>query len=97
MATSIERSWSLRVILRTLLLASVTLSAANEAAQACSVCGGDPQSNMVQGALSGVVVMVFVTYGLLMGFVAMGVTWFVRARRIASKGEAVSENPTTGR
>jgi hypothetical protein len=57
--------------------------AANDVVRACAVCGGDPQSDMVKGALSGVLVMVAITYTLLLGFAAMIVTWFVRARRMA--------------
>ena len=60
-------------------------------AHACSVCGGDPASNMVKGAFSGVIVMVAITYGLLMGFVALGATWFIRARRLAAAQAAAEK------
>ena len=66
-----------------MLSAAVVLWAA-DAVQACAVCGGDPQSELTRGALSGVIVMVGVTYGLLMGFVALGATWVIRARRLAA-------------
>lgn len=48
---------------------------------ACSVCQGDPSSDLVQGAKSGVLVMVAVTYGLLFCMAGLVVTWFVKARR----------------
>lgn len=50
---------------------------------ACAVCGGDKDSDMVKGALSGVVVMVVVTYGVLLCFAGMIATFVVRARRLA--------------
>jgi len=50
-------------------------------AAACSVCQGDPASDLVQGAKSGVLVMVAVTYGLLFCMAGLVVTWFVKARR----------------
>lgn len=48
---------------------------------ACSVCQGDPNSKLVKGAEAGVLLMVVVTYGLLLGMVGLGATWFVRHRR----------------
>ena len=65
------------------LLAALLWLSASVPAHACAVCGGDKDSDLVKGALTGVIVMVMVTYGLLMSFVALGVSWFVRARRIA--------------
>lgn len=51
-------------------------------AGACPVCFGDPNSDMVRGAKWGVAVLGIVVYGLLMGMVGIGVTWFVRARKL---------------
>ena len=51
-------------------------------AHACPVCFGDPNSDMVRGAKWGVAVLGIVVYGLLMGMVGIGVTWFVRARKL---------------
>lgn len=48
---------------------------------ACSVCQGNPDSKLVKGAEAGVLLMVFVTYGLLLSMVGLGATWFVRQRR----------------
>ena len=55
-------------------------------ALACAVCGGDTNSDMVKGALSAVVAMVAITYGVLFCFAAMMVACFVRARRLARAG-----------
>lgn len=55
-------------------------------AHACSVCQGDPNSNMVKAAQGGVVVMVLVTYAVLMLFIVVVGAWFVRARRLARGG-----------
>jgi len=57
------------------------LPAANPA-RACSVCYGDPESDMAQGALWGVLVLGVIVYGVLMGMVGVGITWLVKARRI---------------
>lgn len=66
-------------------------------ALACAVCGGNKDSDMVKGALSGVIVMVAVTYGVLMLFATAGVVFIVRSRRlaVAARGAAGTgpENP----
>lgn len=51
-------------------------------AHACPVCFGDPNSDMARGAKWGIIVLGIVIYGLLMGMVGVGVTWFVRARKL---------------
>jgi hypothetical protein len=51
-------------------------------AWACSVCGGNPDSELVKGAEAGVLTMVVITYGLLLGLGAMMVACFVRSRRL---------------
>jgi len=56
-------------------------------AMACAVCGGDKDSDMVKGALSGVVVMVAITYAVLLSFAGVGVMFFLRARRLSAAGE----------
>lgn len=52
-------------------------------ARACPVCYGDPESEMVRGAVWGVAVLGVIVYGVVMGMVGIGVTWFVRARKLA--------------
>ncbi|MEK6643426.1 MAG: hypothetical protein AABZ08_05910 [Planctomycetota bacterium] len=59
--------------------------------QACAVCGGDKDSDMVKGAMSGVIVMVCITYGVLLGFAGMIATFVVRARRLA-RAESVRDD-----
>ena len=71
-------------LINKLALAALLWGASAAPVHACSVCGGDSNSDMVKGAFSGVIVMVAITYGLLMGFVALGATWFIRARRLAA-------------
>ncbi|HPF40392.1 MAG TPA: hypothetical protein P5081_21935 [Phycisphaerae bacterium] len=63
-----------------LVAAAMVLTRASELF-ACSVCQGDPNSKLVQGAEAGVLFMVVVTYGLLLSMVGLGATWFVRQRR----------------
>jgi hypothetical protein len=54
-----------------------------EAAQACSVCFGDPESPMMKGAVAGVYVMVGFISFLLVCIAGTACFWAVRARRIA--------------
>ncbi len=53
---------------------------------ACSVCQGDPDSDLSKGAQAGVLFMVIVTYGLLLGFAGLAALWFVRVRRLRTRG-----------
>jgi hypothetical protein len=64
------------------VLMTIVVLASSAPAFACAVCMGDPQSKLVQGAASGILVMLGVTYALLLGFVGMAVAWFVRSRRL---------------
>ena len=61
------------------LLATLLIGAEN--AVACPVCFGDPESEMAQGAMWGIMVLGIVIYGVLMGMVGVVVTWFIRARK----------------
>lgn len=66
-------------------------------ANACPVCFGDPDSDMAKGAVSGIIVLGIIAYGTMMGMVGVGVCWFVRARRLASKSELPSDSgPSPG-
>lgn len=56
--------------------------AAASPAAACSVCSGDPQSPLAQGAVKGVLVMLIITYVAVGGLLAMPIVWAVRARRL---------------
>lgn len=81
-----KASWIIAACLAVFILASP--------AKACSVCQGDPNSNMVKAAQGGVVVMVLVTYAVLMLFIVVVGTWFVRARRMGRVDRDSSGAPT---
>jgi hypothetical protein len=53
----------------------------------CAVCGGERDSQMVQGAESGVLTLVLITYALLMGGGGMIAFWSIRSRRISASGK----------
>lgn len=67
-------------------------------AQACSVCQGDPNSKLVQGAQAGVLLMAITTYVLLLGMAALVASWFIRQnralRRLQTDGVADGVIPT---
>ncbi len=69
------RRLGLPALLATLLLGP-------DYAVACPVCFGDPDSDMARGAVWGILVLGIVVYGVLMGMVGIGVTWFIRARKL---------------
>lgn len=79
-----------------LAVAAVVLSTARPV-QACAVCFGDRDSAMVQGAVSGVMFMVIVTYVVLFGMVGIAVYWRIRAYRLqqslAPAGAAMGNDP----
>ena len=65
-----------------ILVPILALTASATEALACAVCGGDPDSPLVKGAEAGVLLMVVVTYGILLGFVGVTVSWIIRSRRM---------------
>lgn len=66
-------------------------------ARACSVCQGDPGDPLVQGAQSGVLFMVGVTYVVVLGVLALPVVWTIRARKLRRQqdADAGSQGPPT--
>jgi hypothetical protein len=62
---------------------------------ACSTCFGDPDSQMVKGALMGVYVMIGVVGFVLAGFTGTGLYWIHRSRRLARLTEAADGQQTT--
>jgi hypothetical protein len=64
-------------------LVGLALIAAPSAAQACSVCFGDPDSPMAKGAVAGVAIMVGFIGFVLFGIAGTACFWMVRCRRIA--------------
>ena len=79
------------MIRRALVHAVVLNAVLCAAAQACSVCAGDPESSMTQGAMRGVIALGVIVYGVLFGMGGVAITWFVRARRLAA-AEALAAN-----
>ncbi|MCC7290978.1 MAG: hypothetical protein IT449_02830 [Phycisphaerales bacterium] len=57
-------------------------------AEACSVCFGNAQSPLVQGAAAGVIFLGVVVYAVLMGFGGMTLVCFLRARKLRRAAEA---------
>lgn len=64
------------------LALALTAALGEQAAQACSVCFGDPNSALVKGAASGILVLMGVIGCVLCGFVSLGGYWMIRARRL---------------
>lgn len=62
-------------------------------ASACSVCQGNPDSELSKGAQAGVLFMVLVTYGLLLSLAGMAAVWMVRARRLRRQSSLLQEPP----
>ena len=69
-----------RISLTILACLAVLLSAAP--ALACSVCYGDPNSAMVQGAKAGVLVLLGVVGVVLTGVASLLIFWMRRAARL---------------
>ena len=58
-----------------------------EAASACPVCYGDPNSPMVKGTNSGIVFLLGVVGFLWIGFAALFISFWMRARAIRRRRE----------
>jgi len=58
---------------------------------ACSTCFGDPNSQMVKGAVMGVYVMVGVVGSVLFGFTCTGLFWIRRSRRLARISPSIEQ------
>jgi len=70
-----------RVILSLLFAAAGTCAPA----VACSTCFGDPDSEMVKGAVMGVYVLVGVVSFVLAGIAGTGLFWIHRSRIVAAE------------
>ncbi len=73
-----------------LVCLGVLLSA--QPALACSVCYGDPNSAMSQGAKAGVLVLLGVIGAVLTGFASLLIFWMRRAASL----EALEHDPILG-
>ena len=58
---------------------------ATRPAQACAVCFGDPNSEMVKGAKAGVLVLVVIVYAVLLTFASVAGFWMFKAKRLAAQ------------
>ena len=58
---------------------------------ACSVCYGDPNSAMNQGAQAGVLVLLGVVATVLTGVASLLIFWMRRAARLEGQADAVEE------
>jgi len=65
-------------------LLGLVICAGAATAQACSVCYGDPKSELTRGALAGVAVLGAVIVSVLCGVAGISVCWMVRARRLSA-------------
>ena len=72
----------------TLATVLVALAAMPCPAHACSVCFGNAQSPLVQGAAAGVIFLGIVVYAVLMGFGGLTLMCFLRARKLRRAEEA---------
>ncbi|HRX84443.1 MAG TPA: hypothetical protein P5572_05425 [Phycisphaerae bacterium] len=55
---------------------------APQAARACAVCFGDPNSDMAKSAVRGVAFMIGVTVFMLLSIASIAGVWIVRANRL---------------
>lgn len=75
------------------LVTGMCLSFAARPAHACAVCFGDPNSPLVKGAASGVLVLGGITYAVLLAFAGVALSWTLRARKLRLR-ETESNLPT---
>ena len=57
-------------------------------ALACSVCGGDADSDLVRGARAGIFLLLGVIGAVLTGIAGIGYSWARRARQLQAAEEA---------
>jgi len=65
-------------------LVGLVIGLSTTAVEACSVCYGDPKSELTRGALAGVAVLGGVIVSVLCGVAGISVCWMVRARRLSA-------------
>jgi len=57
-------------------------------ARACSVCYGDPDSDLARGAVQGVIFMIGVVAFVLVSIATVAGVWIARARRLSREIES---------
>ncbi len=70
------------------ILACLGVLLSSQSALACSVCYGDPNSAMTQGAQAGVLVLLGVVGVVLTGFGSLLLFWIRRAAQLEAVEEA---------
>lgn len=80
---AVSSGWSARIRCFFLAGAAALWLVLPVEALACSVCFGDPDSDMAKGAVSGVLFMIGVISCVLVGIASVAGVWIVRARRLA--------------
>ncbi len=85
MAMKSIRLHAIQSLGRRLILPAILVTAwLPQAAWACAVCFGDPNSEMVRGAKAGVFVLMLVVYGVLFTMVGVVGAWALKARKLAA-------------
>jgi len=51
-------------------------------AWSCAVCFGDPNSDMIKGLKTGIILLILVVAGVLGGIASIGITWARRAKAL---------------
>ena len=78
-----------RLSLTVLVCTGLLLSA--QPALACSVCFGDPTSNISQGAQAGMLVLLGVVASVLLAFASLLIFWIRRAANLESEGWSLGD------
>ena len=76
------------------ILACLGVLLSSQPALACSVCYGDPNSAMTQGAQAGVLVLLGVVGVVLTGLGSLLLFWMRRAAQIEAVAEASRTTPS---
>ena len=85
-----DSSWALRRVAPAIcyLLSAIYLMLSAISASACPVCFGNPQSPLTQGTSNGILFLLGVIGLVQIGFVALFVTFWRRARAIRRRRES---------
>lgn len=78
------------------MLSGILITCSADGALACAVCQGNRDSQLVKGAESGVLTLVFVTYGLLIGMAGICTMWALRARRLRIQESSSDDHHAEG-
>ncbi len=83
--------WKRRVYMVLAILIGAGSLLIAEPALACSVCAGDPNSALSQGAQAGMLVLLGVICMILTGLAALVLFWMRRAAQLEAKVDAVEQ------